>query len=619
MNFFTAQYLISRCTGKALKPKAFAAKCRRRHAASSAVQKKRIFYVHDLNPGVSLPVKKEVEGRFINFAWSQPSPHLMVERRKSELVVPGAEVAEHLSCSSLPLRFPLLSGNCFFPRLQSSAPKSDWLKVDRLYGPFASRSFANKICIRKLDGPACSYGIALKNETRRGGRGLRASEEAMAVAEAILRNQAGGEEGGWQRAEVCLIATIIDGLAELSATLKMEKTPRIIEGYDISHIQGYGTIASSSMLLDGFPVPRYYRWIRIESANVRTGHSDDFASLAEAIIRRYSSIPSSPLPDVVLIDGGRGQLAAVMAAIRNSTDPGRCEEILKRVTFLSLAKQREEVYVPDNPRPLHFEGGIFSAAMLLLRQVYACPTTGVAPHDWPPLRTCTAIAVVFTMSSNLVSTALGVHLATSLFLKCRDEAHAFAVYHHRSLRSSEYLRSVFDAIPGIERKTRKKLIEKFGSIEALGTAEEGDIAAVEVKGEGGAEETRSGGDEERRRRGDEETRRRGREELRGMMKMKVRKTEGTVTDRWVKEGGRSCVVLDVEGSALVLTWQPCQGVDELQASAIIEHFQKRNLSEVNGTSLSSNVTSERDQPVKMLQHVDSFQKIFRRAERKWRR
>jgi excinuclease ABC subunit C len=178
-------------------------------------------------------------------------------------------------------------------------------------------------------------------------------------------------------------------------------------------------VAAVSVLIDGQPATHLYRWCRISSGRVRPGHSDDYAALAEAIVRRFSApcAPCAPdaasfnsaegaeeeantgggdcvqdvdaksrqvqgkrgsasrrldeeaeeaakleaeLPDVVLIDGGRGQLSAVMAALQRSN-----AGLLTRFSVVALSKQREELFVPAAPQPLLMAGGMCGPAMLV--------------------------------------------------------------------------------------------------------------------------------------------------------------------------------------------------------------------------------------------------------------
>jgi len=272
------------------------------------------------------------------------------------------------------------------------------------------------------------------------------NSSAGAGAEEQVRNMVAALGDGLHRASL-----IVDGLEDVARVLNMRRVPRRIEGYDISHIQGCGAVAAVSVLIDGTPAPHLYRWCRVSSDRVRPGHSDDYAALAEVIRRRFSGGvgalagrgreevegrgdgvgsgyaeqdagggPGEVQPDLVLIDGGKGQLAAVMDAV--AAAGLRRRGSAAQTQFVALAKQREELYVPDAPQPVRVDGGMCGAGMLLLR-------------------------------------------------RCRDEAHAFAVFNHRRTRSLDYLRSIFDQVPGgVPLPARLALIKAFPSASHLRNA-----------------------------------------------------------------------------------------------------------------------------------------------------
>jgi excinuclease ABC subunit C len=121
-------------------------------------------------------------------------------------------------------------------------------------------------------------------------------------------------------------------LAEIA--LDLPDLPKRIEGYDISHIQGSDAVASQVVFVDGMPAKQHYRHYKIKNPEVRAGHSDDFASMAEVIrrrFRRYAADPSKPRignpdwPDLVMIDGGKGQLSAVVDVLREMNLLGESE------------------------------------------------------------------------------------------------------------------------------------------------------------------------------------------------------------------------------------------------------------------------------------------------------
>ncbi len=266
---------------------------------------------------------------------------------------------------------------------------------------------------------------------RRGRRVKLAVPQRQQKAELIelVERNAGYELQRAQRSsEQQLLAT--EDLAQL---LELPTPPRRIEGYDISHIQGSDAVASQVVFVDGLPAKQHYRKYRIRSSAVRAGHSDDFMSMAEVIRRRFrrwaqakaegadlrelrraagSALHTGGLndwPDLVMIDGGKGQLSAVMEALRelNLDDD---------LVVCSLAKQREEVFVPGVKEPLESE-----------------------PDQ------------------------LGVQLLRRL----RDEAHRFAVSFHRQQRGERMKRSRLSEIPGLGPKRTRDLLAHFRSIDAI--------------------------------------------------------------------------------------------------------------------------------------------------------
>jgi len=265
------------------------------------------------------------------------------------------------------------------------------------------------------------------------------------LIELVCRN-AGYELQRAQRAsEQNLLAT--EDLAQL---LDLPSPPRRIEGYDISHIQGSDAVASQVVFVDGLPAKQHYRKYKIRSSSVRAGHSDDFMSMAEVIRRRFrrwaqakaegadlrelrraagTALHTGGLndwPDVVMIDGGKGQLSAVMEALRELN-------LDEDLVVCSLAKQREEVFLPGAGDPLESE-----------------------PDQ------------------------LGVQLLRRL----RDEAHRFAVSFHRQQRGERMKRSRLSDIPGLGPKRIRDLLAHFRSIDAIQLASPEALAAAPGLGPG---------------------------------------------------------------------------------------------------------------------------------------
>lgn len=207
-------------------------------------------------------------------------------------------------------------------------------------------------------------------------------------------------------------------MQDLAALLDLPELPKRIEGYDISHIQGSNAVGSRVVFIDGVPASQHYRHYKIRDENVRIGRSDDFASLAEVIRRRFRRYAEEPnldrendpdFPDLVTIDGGKGQLSAVVAVLQEMN-------LLQDVRVISLAKQREEIFLPGESLPL------------------------MTDSEQP-----------------------GVQLLRRL----RDEAHRFAITFHRQQRTSKQRRSRLDEIPGLGFQRQKELLAHFRSIDYI--------------------------------------------------------------------------------------------------------------------------------------------------------
>lgn len=218
-------------------------------------------------------------------------------------------------------------------------------------------------------------------------------------------------------------------MLDLAQFLDLPDLPHRIEGYDISHVQGSDAVASQVVFIDGLPAKQHYRHYKIKNPTVRSGHSDDFASMAEVISRRFRRYAQDPnlkrvgnpdFPDLVMIDGGKGQLSAVVEVLREMN-------LLEDVKVVSLAKQREEVFLPGESLPIETEAE--QAGVQLLRRL-------------------------------------------------RDEAHRFAVSFHRQQRSARMSRSRLEEIPGLGHHRQKLLLAHFRSIDYLREASPQQIAEV---------------------------------------------------------------------------------------------------------------------------------------------
>jgi excinuclease ABC subunit C len=198
-----------------------------------------------------------------------------------------------------------------------------------------------------------------------------------------------------------------DLLRALRDLLDLEVEPRRIECFDISNIQGADVVASMVVFEDGRPRKSDYRKFRIRGLG---GEPDDFAAMREVVSRRYRRLleEGGELPDLILIDGGRGQLNAATAAL---------EELgIGHQPVASLAKREEEIYTPGREQPL------------------------ALPRSSPVLQ---------------------------LVQRVRDEAHRFAIGFHRQTRARRTLTSELDEIPGVGPSRRRKLLSRFGSVRGV--------------------------------------------------------------------------------------------------------------------------------------------------------
>ncbi|MEM6836726.1 MAG: excinuclease ABC subunit UvrC [Cyanobacteria bacterium P01_C01_bin.120] len=218
-------------------------------------------------------------------------------------------------------------------------------------------------------------------------------------------------------------------MQDLAEILDLPDQPKRIEGYDISHIQGSDAVASQVVFVDGMPAKQHYRHYKIKNPEVRSGRSDDFASMAEVIRRRFRRYAADPhkqrvgnpdWPDLVMIDGGKGQLSAVVEVLRELN-------LLQDLNVVSLAKKREEIFLPGESRPLNTEA------------------------EQP-----------------------GVQLLRRL----RDEAHRFAVSFHRKKRTGRMRRSRLSDIPGLGQHRQKELLAAFRSIDYIREASTEQLANV---------------------------------------------------------------------------------------------------------------------------------------------
>ncbi|MCC3144978.1 excinuclease ABC subunit UvrC [Halanaerobium sp. Z-7514] len=205
---------------------------------------------------------------------------------------------------------------------------------------------------------------------------------------------------------------------KLAEILGLEKEPHYIEGFDISNIQGTDTVASMVVFKNGRPSKQDYRRFKIESVK----GPDDFSSMKEVVERRYVRLlrEDRKLPDLILIDGGKGQLSAAYEVL----------ELLgiEDLAIIGLAKKEEEIFKPGQSEPI------------------------IIAHHSPALQ---------------------------LLQRVRDEAHRFALSYHRKLRSRRLTHSMLDEIPGVGEKRRNALLQHFGSLAKIREAKIWQLKEVE--------------------------------------------------------------------------------------------------------------------------------------------
>jgi excinuclease ABC subunit C len=217
-------------------------------------------------------------------------------------------------------------------------------------------------------------------------------------------------------------AALAGALAEIKRELGLPRLPSRMEGYDISNIRGTAAVGSMVVFEDGRPKPAHYRRFRIKTVS----GADDYAMLHEVLKRRFkrSSDASAAdswaiLPDLVLVDGGKGQLNAALSAINESG--------VGSVPTASLAKENEEVFIPRRSEPI------------------------ILPRSSPGLQ---------------------------LLQRLRDEAHRFAIGYYQRIRKRETFVSALDTIPGIGSKRKRALLKQFGSVQGIRQASEEELAAT---------------------------------------------------------------------------------------------------------------------------------------------
>jgi excinuclease ABC subunit C len=229
-----------------------------------------------------------------------------------------------------------------------------------------------------------------------------------------------------------------EALQQLGDVLGLKELPRRIEGYDISHMQGSDTVASMVVFVNGVPDKAAYRKFKM-----RLSGNDDFLHMNEVLNRRLrpANVKQWGVPDLVLIDGGKGQLAAALKAR---------DAYARTFPAISIAKREEDIVV-------HRSGSSVHVNRLAISEVGG----GITESD-------EYIVVHLPKTAALVK----------LLQRIRDESHRFAVSYHTVLKRARQTTSQLDEIPTIGPKTKSKLLKAFGSVKSIAQAEELDLARV---------------------------------------------------------------------------------------------------------------------------------------------
>jgi excinuclease ABC subunit C len=253
-------------------------------------------------------------------------------------------------------------------------------------------------------------------EVRAPARGERRRLVELAVENARLEVEADSAHRERERQKR------VHALEELREVLNLESLPIRIECFDVSNIQGESIVASMVVLVEGRPRNAHYRTFAIRGLDGQ----DDVGAIREAIRRRFTRLRDgdpdesfSCTPNLVVVDGGRGQLAAALAAM---------EELdLPRVAVISLAKREEEVFVPGSARPIRLER--YSPGLQLLQRI-------------------------------------------------RDEAHRVALRYHRQRRGTKAMETIFETLPGVGPARRRAILRHFGSVERFLEASQEQLEGV---------------------------------------------------------------------------------------------------------------------------------------------
>jgi excinuclease ABC subunit C len=207
-------------------------------------------------------------------------------------------------------------------------------------------------------------------------------------------------------------------MAQMKKDLRLHEEPRHIECFDNSNIQGTNPVAACVVFKNGKPSKTDYRHFNIKTVE----GPNDFASMEEVISRRYKRLldENQPLPQLIIIDGGKGQLSSALKSLDDL-------QLRGKIAIIGIAKRLEELYYPGDSHPLYLDKK--SETLKVIQQL-------------------------------------------------RNEAHRFGISHHRDKRSKSAVQNSLESIPGVGEKTMEKLIKHFKSVKRIKEAKEEEIISI---------------------------------------------------------------------------------------------------------------------------------------------
>ncbi len=207
-------------------------------------------------------------------------------------------------------------------------------------------------------------------------------------------------------------------MQQMMKDLRMKVEPRRIEGFDNSNIQGNYAVSAMPVFIDGKPAKKEYRHYNVKTVI----GPDDFATMEEVILRRYTRVIEEglPMPQLIVIDGGKGQLGAAIISLRKL-------DLMGKVTVIGIAKRLEEIYFPGDPIPMYLDKR--SETLKIIQHI-------------------------------------------------RDEAHRFGITHHRNKRSRETFKTELSEIKGISDKTAQKLLTELKSVKGIKEATLAELVEI---------------------------------------------------------------------------------------------------------------------------------------------